>query len=195
VSPAAKSSDAESRILAAALEVFGTAGFTSGSLNDIAVAAGLTRAGVLHYFPSKRAILLALLEKRDRDVRSTMPPPEVEHSLLELLDDASRWTEVIIGTPTTVRLAHLLTAEASSPDHPAHEWVRDRLEQLRRAIGEAVRVSVARGEIRADLDPDAVATLFLSAVEGAENQWLIEPDAVDVERTLRTLRTLLTSSR
>jgi AcrR family transcriptional regulator len=194
VSPAANSSDAESRILAAALEVFGTAGFTSGSLNDIAVAAGLTRAGVLHYFPSKRAILLGLLEKRDRDVRSTMPPPEAEPSLLDLLDEASRWTELIIGTPITVRLAHLLTAEASSPEHPAHEWVRNRLEQLRIAIGDSARVSLRRGEIRADLDPDAVAMLFLSAVEGAENQWLVDPSAVDVRQTLRTLRTLLTTA-
>lgn len=191
MTPAIGSSDAESRILAAALDVFGTHGYTSGSLNDIAVEAGLTRAGVLHYFPTKRAILLALLEQRDREMRATAPPEGEELSLLDLMDDAGHWTDVVLGSPRVVRLAHLLTAEASVTGHPAHEWVRSRLEVLRVQIGQAARLSISRGEIRAGADPDAVATLFLSAVEGAENQWLVDPGAVDVRAVLASLRSLL----
>ncbi|WSQ15865.1 TetR/AcrR family transcriptional regulator [Streptomyces sp. NBC_01231] len=38
---------------ASALEVFAARGFRAGSLNDIGKAAGLTRAGLLHHYPSK----------------------------------------------------------------------------------------------------------------------------------------------
>jgi AcrR family transcriptional regulator len=194
MSPAAGSSDAESRILTAALDIFGSDGYSGGSLNDIAVAAGLTRAGVLHHFPSKRAILLALLDQRDHEVQASQPSSDKNWSLLDLFDDADRWTGIIVGNPRVVRLAHQLTAEASAPDHPAHEWVKSRLAALRAQIGHAARVSMERGEIRSDVAPDDVAALLLSAVEGSENQWLVDPQAVDVRAVQLVLRALLVTS-
>jgi TetR/AcrR family transcriptional regulator len=48
-------------ILNAALEVFSRAGFRGASLDEIAACAGLSKANLLYYFPSKEAVHNALL--------------------------------------------------------------------------------------------------------------------------------------
>ncbi|WP_044473486.1 helix-turn-helix domain-containing protein, partial [Streptomyces turgidiscabies] len=52
-------------ILAAALEVFAERGYRRASIDAVAERAGLTRQGVLHYFPSKKRLLHALLQRRE----------------------------------------------------------------------------------------------------------------------------------
>ena len=48
-------------ILDCAAKLFATKGFASTSINEIAAAAGLSKAGVYHYFDSKSEILRAIL--------------------------------------------------------------------------------------------------------------------------------------
>lgn len=48
-------------ILHAALEVFSSAGFRGATLDQVASAAGLSKANLLYYFPSKEALHAALL--------------------------------------------------------------------------------------------------------------------------------------
>ena len=55
------------RILRAALELFTAHGFRGASLDAVAAAVGISRQGVLHYFPSKTKLLLGVLELRDQE--------------------------------------------------------------------------------------------------------------------------------
>lgn len=52
-------------ILERAIRVFAADGYTAGSLNAIATGIGITRQLLLHYFPRKEAILLAVLDDWD----------------------------------------------------------------------------------------------------------------------------------
>ncbi|WP_371579528.1 TetR family transcriptional regulator [Streptomyces sp. NBC_01314] len=187
------SGDGRERILVAALEVFSARGFRAGSLNDIAEAAGLTRAGLLHYYPSKQAVLLALLEHRDAELQ--VAEPELGMTLLEVLENMDTFTARAVGDRAMVQLAHILTAEASGEEHPAREWVARRYATLRGALADAVRRSVDAGELRSDVDPEAFAALVLAVGEGAENQWLVSPDAVDPVTVIRQLRLLCEAAR
>ncbi|WP_330288751.1 TetR/AcrR family transcriptional regulator [Streptomyces canus] len=187
------SGDGRERILVAALEVFSARGFRAGSLNDIAEAAGLTRAGLLHYYPSKQAVLLALLEHRDAELQ--VAEPELGMTLLEVLENMDAFTAQAVGNRAMVQLAHILTAEASGEEHPAREWVARRYATLRGALADAVRRSVDAGELRADVDPEAFAALVLAVGEGAENQWLVSPDTVDPVTVIRQLRLLCEAAR
>src|SRR5215468_2060324 len=51
-------------ILEAALAVFTEAGFDAARMEDVAQRAGLSKAGVYLYFPSKTALLQALIEAK-----------------------------------------------------------------------------------------------------------------------------------
>ena len=51
-------------ILAAAVAVYSEAGYHGSSLREVAKRAGITHAGLLYYFPTKEALLAAVLERR-----------------------------------------------------------------------------------------------------------------------------------
>src|SRR3954451_2631165 len=61
------------RLLAAATQQFAEHGLHETSLDDVAAAAGVTRQGLLHYFPSKTDLLLAVLKHRDREDVESVP--------------------------------------------------------------------------------------------------------------------------
>ncbi|MEG1678687.1 MAG: helix-turn-helix domain-containing protein, partial [Stenotrophomonas sp.] len=52
------------QILDAAMRVFARDGYSNASIAEVATDVGLTLPGLLHYFPSKTDMLLAVLEVR-----------------------------------------------------------------------------------------------------------------------------------
>src|ERR1044071_2948561 len=62
----ARSGAARQRVLDSALRAIAANGFHGSSLANIAADAGLTTAGLLHHFPSKEQLLVAVLAERDR---------------------------------------------------------------------------------------------------------------------------------
>jgi AcrR family transcriptional regulator len=56
------STDTRSRILSAAVRLFGEQGYAGTSVRDIAESLGLTKAALYYHFPSKETILDALLD-------------------------------------------------------------------------------------------------------------------------------------
>jgi hypothetical protein len=43
-----------------------------------------------------------------------------------------------------------------------------------------IRSAIRRGEVRADVDPEAAGVLLLATLRGVMRQWLIAPDKVDL---------------
>lgn len=62
-SRAARTRATEARILAVALDSFGTRGFDSVSLDDLAADLGITKQAILYHWPSKRALLDAVIDR------------------------------------------------------------------------------------------------------------------------------------
>lgn len=52
-------------ILDQAMALFGEAGYRGASLRVIATRCGISHPGLLHHFPTKEALLLAVLQRRD----------------------------------------------------------------------------------------------------------------------------------
>jgi AcrR family transcriptional regulator len=173
--PAASPTAPRGRILSAAAAVFAHRGFNGGSLTDIATGAEMTRPGVLHHYPSKQAVLLALLDQRDRDLQLLLPNA-TDWKLSDTLAYLKSVSAAVLGDRELVRLAHALTAEASDADHPARPWVLRRQRLVRADFERAIDNSKQAGELAVDLDASALAGAMLGAIEGIENQWLVDPD-------------------
>lgn len=62
-SRAARTRATEARILTVALESFGTKGFDSVSLDDLATELGITKQAILYHWPTKRALLDAVIDR------------------------------------------------------------------------------------------------------------------------------------
>ena len=74
--PKAGSEDKKARILSEALTLFSTRGYVATSLADIARAADISKAGLLHHYVSKDQLLAAVLDERDRRTVSCLPRAE-----------------------------------------------------------------------------------------------------------------------
>jgi AcrR family transcriptional regulator len=156
--------------------------------------AGLTRAGLLHHFPSKEAMLLALLDRRDEQLRTAMDRAHVRRpvTVRELVRLAVEVYRPFAGDRQLIQLAHILTAEASGADHPAHGWVSRRYAWLIDELSRLAASCLAAGALPQGTDPRMVARLMLGVVEGLENIWLLDASGPSPVQSLELLADLLT---
>ena len=176
-----------SRILHVALLEFAENGYRGSSLAAIAARAELTQAGLLHHFPSKQHLLIAVLELRDeldaerfgllenRDRTGT----EQLRALVSLVEHNAR-------VPGLVQLFTVISAESVTPGHPAQPWTVARYRRLRADLADGLRRAAASGEFRPDLEADAVAEHVFAMMDGLQLQWLLDPGRVDMPSLFRT---------
>lgn len=179
------------------MDTFAARGYNNASLQEIADRAGVTQAGVLHYFRSKAQLLTSVLALRDEtDIEQLGPDrPRGLAFLRHLVDTAHRNAE----REGIVRLYTVLSAESVTEGHPAQEYFRDRYAGLRVFVAEALAEACELGEVRADLHVEHTANAIIAVMDGLQVQWLLAPDSVDMaastDRVITALLADLTDSR
>ena len=97
--------------------------------------------------------------------------------------------------PGLVELYATLSTDALQEQHAlTREFVRDRFRSLREALAERIAEGQPAGGREpgaAGIDPMDAAALVIAASDGLQIQWLLDPDAVDVGRSLAILDRLL----
>ncbi|QKJ20614.1 TetR/AcrR family transcriptional regulator [Microbacterium hominis] len=177
----AKTAEKRLAILDAALEVF-SQGYHGGSLRDIAARVGMSEAGLLHHFKSKSALLMAVLDHRDEHSRSIVDlESEDGADALRGLVALARYNQSV---PGVVELFCVLSAEATAPDHPAHDYFTRRYVDVRTSIRGSFERVAAAGRLRGDVDPDRAAVATIAMMDGLQVQWLLNPDAIDMADAL-----------
>lgn len=86
--------------------------------------------------------------------------------------------------PGLVRLYVILSAEATSPDHPAHDYIHDNYAQVRKGTAWALRGAQRAGLLRDDVEPERATVQLLALQEGLQRQWLDDPEAVPLAANL-----------
>ena len=170
-------------ILDAALEVFAESGYRSGSLRDVAGKVGMSEAGLLHHFPNKSALLAAVLDRRD------------QHSLEFVHFDDEDGAVALRGlvelavynasVPGVVELYCVLSAEATAPDHPAHEYFIGRYDQTRANLRQAFETLARDGRLMAGVTPQGAAVATIAMMDGLQVQWLLDRDVIDMAEELK----------
>lgn len=153
-----------------AFHVFAESGYEGTSLREIARRCGINHATLLHHFPKKSLLLMAVLEHRDEIQH--IEPKTLEESLGLLLGIAVRNEE----TPGLVRLFTLLAAEASDPDHPARHYFQERGAYVRGLIADHIVLAQGRGELPTTLDAETTATNLIALWEGLQLQAPLRAD-------------------
>ncbi|CAM5788409.1 TetR/AcrR family transcriptional regulator [Cellulomonas persica] len=169
-------------ILRAAARTFGTKGYKTGSLAEVAEQVGITHAGVLHHFGTKEQLLVEVLEYRDReDVRDL----EGQHipDGLELFHHLVRTARANEQRSGIVQGYTVLTGESVTEDHPARGWVIGRYRTLRGQIVQAVKVVGGPGVD--DETATSAANAVIAVMDGLQIQWLLEPSAVRLAEETR----------
>ena len=177
-------------IITTAVGVYAEAGYHGSSLREIARRVGITHAGLLYYFPTKEALLAAVLERRDaedaeREHLSVPPGLDALRHLLALAAYNVRHAGIV---DVYARLA----AEAVALDHPAHEYFEQHYRMARGYAVDSLKVLAARGELRDGVDPEYAGLNLIALMDGLQVQWLSNPAGLDPVAALRSyLQSLL----
>jgi AcrR family transcriptional regulator len=172
-------------ILAAALEVFAERGYRGASLAAVAEKVGLTQQGLLHYYPSKDALLIEVLRRRDElDVDAFGPAHAFTQVEQLVAQNAAR--------PGLVQSFTVLSAESVTEGHPANPFFVERYGKVRAMIAEAIRAQVG-DDLPASLTPEQAASLLIAVMDGLQLQWLLQPEEIDMPELVHAFTALLGS--
>jgi AcrR family transcriptional regulator len=186
--PYAKGVARRQQILREALAAYAESDSTGPSLRSIAARVGLSERGLLHYFPARDELLVAILAERDAVDSATFDPDGPVDDLAAVATHSAK-------TPGLVRLFLEMAAAAPDPDHAAHGFFSRRYRELRDTVARKFRRSTTDtppSEPPA-VDPDFAARILIAASDGLQTQWLLDP-SIDLAGDLNRLSQLLLSS-
>lgn len=172
-------------ILDVATTVFGQVGYRSASLREIAQRVGISHPGLLHHFPSKELLLTAVLEHRSELDAAEYEPIVDDSDGLSRLRALVAMVEHNVATPGLVELYCVLTAEATAPDHPAHDFFVRRYTAYCAVTTETFAMVQRDGGLRDGVSPEQASRGLFAMVEGLQVHWLLDPGSVDLAGAIR----------
>ncbi len=105
------------RLISAAIDCLGRLGYTSTTLQAVTDAAGVSRGAMLHHFPTKADLMIAVAEyaadKQNRTVRKELANTEPGMDRY-LAITAATW--VAMRQPTSIALLEIMMGSRSDPD-------------------------------------------------------------------------------
>jgi AcrR family transcriptional regulator len=178
----ARSEERRAEIVRAALEVIAERGYRGASLAAVAERVGLTQQGLLHHFPTKEALLVAVLKERDQ--WDALPDTTWRADLLVSLVEYNAMRPGIIQTFSA------LLGESVTEGHPAREFFTRRYTAVRANMASVLRAEYGE-RLPSGLTPERAAPLLVAVMDGLQYQWLLDPESVDMPAAFRDFLTLL----
>jgi AcrR family transcriptional regulator len=172
----ARGDERRTKILAAATREFGRRGYDKTRVADIARAAGVTDAGVLHHFATKQDLFMAVVERREEVYQQIRLPAA---SVRALFDDFIGAVRSAAQEPDLLRFRVMLTGASRMEGNPAYGRAVLGLENALRVLVPFVRDRIAAGELRDDTDPQQLILELLALNEGIRDQWATLPESID----------------
>jgi AcrR family transcriptional regulator len=175
------------QILDSAITLFAQRGVDRASLRTIGEAIGVSHTALRHYFASRDELLVEAY--RAHEARAACEADAVSESAVgEIIEAAERNRSI----PGLVELYATLTTDALQEQHAVtREFVRERFRSLRADLATRIEAGQRAGSVAPDIDPLDAAALVIAASDGLQIQWLLDPDTVDVGRSLSILERLL----
>ncbi|RWZ52885.1 TetR/AcrR family transcriptional regulator [Labedella phragmitis] len=159
------------RLVETAIHVFGERGYRGGSLRMIAEAVDAPASQIINLFGSKDGLLVAVLDRWD-----ALQVENTELSGLPYVDALRARIRYSHENPAWVEFLITLSAEATAPGHPAHDYFVDRYRHITDRLQEEIARAAETGQISALTGPEARAEAHrLSAMmDGLQLQWLLD---------------------
>lgn len=181
-------------MLDAAVRIVAARGLEELTLAECGEAAGYSRGLAAHYFGSRDELIAAIATHIVRNyserLRSGGRWPA---GLPGLLEAVSFYIASGRAAAERLRAFHAVLGSALK-QAPASAAIAQLNRDSIAGFAALIRSGVARGEIRRDVDPNAQASLILAGLRGVMTQWLLDPDAVDLDAVERELLRSLTAA-
>ena len=144
-------------------------GFRGASLESILSQTGVTKGALYHHFGSKAKLGLAVIDELVRPFVEANWKPVMEAD--NIIDGAIALCERLTDERSDLALRqgcpfNNLIQEMAPIDAEFRAALDDILQDWRRGVVEGLVLGQQRGQVRADIDPQATADFIISAIEG-----------------------------
>lgn len=173
---------ARKTILDSAMRLFSQGGFNSASIAEIAKDVGMTQAGLLHHFPSKATLLLAVL--LERETRNDLDNQAARKKGIDPLTVFLRSLHNNDRNPALVQLMTVLAAESIPETHPAHEWFERRYEDVVTSTMGHILPMIDQTRLPTGVTPETLTRWLVALADGLRVQWLYRQTAVSRQQSL-----------
>ncbi|OYX55843.1 MAG: TetR family transcriptional regulator [Brevundimonas subvibrioides] len=164
-----KRADTHARVHSAAMALFSRKGFEATTLDDIAIAAGVSRRSLFHYFASKEDIVLSTKAGLGDLIEAAVARRPADEPLLAMAENALTDMASDFQGPGPRALARLIhdTPALRSGDQARYEALEGRL---------ARAMAARKGLAPDDLQTRVVATTAIGVLRMATGAWLASDD-------------------
>ncbi len=158
------------QVVEQAAALFNQHGYHGASISDVMAATGLKKGGIYRHFASKEELSLAAFHYATDKMRErfTAALAGRETALERLGAIVSVYERIPIDPPVPGGCPILNAAVEADDGNPELRAAAQRvLGSLKQTLRSIVKKGQSRGELRADLDLEAFANVFIGQLEGA----------------------------
>jgi TetR/AcrR family transcriptional regulator, transcriptional repressor for nem operon len=191
-----KAQETREKILREAAALFNQYGYSGSSMSDIMRVTGLQKGGIYNHFKSKDELALQAFDFAVEGMRKQyLTVLKGKHSAVDRLKAViSIFSNLAENPPIPGGCPLLNTAVESDDTHPAlRERVQIAMDGWRALICKIINKGIAKGEVRENIEADAVATIVISTLEGAVMMSKLYGDAIHLKRAVTHLHEYLDS--
>jgi TetR/AcrR family transcriptional regulator, repressor for uid operon len=189
--PNDKSGVRRESILNAAQNVFASKGFEVATMQDVAIACGMSAGNLYRYFPSKSAIVSGLVERDMAQMALRFAELAKSPDQVESFEKLGR-THIRDECARNAKLTLEIWAAASRRPE-----LRDLCKKMEDAINADLELFIQRiiaeGRVAPSVDPKLVCNILMLMVQGMFRDAALNPDA-SIERSLDILFATLTAA-
>lgn len=186
VAPTARGARRRALILDAAVQLFADVGYRSTSMRDIAAEAGISHPGLLRHYSSKSEMLMEIVQRMEDDNYRWYASPDKQRDQTAAVQLAERNTQ----RHGYLAVFTALAGEATSPQHPAHAYMRDHYAKMREFDFSDFPSGAPLGEGRRPADE---AVRFIAAWDGLQLLELYAPQSINTAEELSAHTTMILS--
>ncbi len=158
------------QLLEAAIRVFSEKGYTATRLSDIGEEAGVTRGAIYWHFGSKRELFAALFKERidpffniiKKTLDEDLCPLDKIQKILTIFFEKFQCDRDFLAHQ------HLDFMEMKIRDEipEIRAFMKEREDKFYKMLVDIIKVGIKRGEIRKNIDPDAVTSMLATLIAG-----------------------------
>jgi len=154
-------------VMDSALELMSSRNLNDITLEQLTRAAGVSAFDIIRHYQSKENILAAVLERELELIAGAVPSPELRFPTETLKDELQVLARIMLQE-YRARLHFLdkLFVEAIQNPEVGVLFYRKFIQQGRLLFAEFLNLRKQRGELRPDVDVEAAAAIFISALSG-----------------------------
>lgn len=147
-------------ILTEATALFAVYGYRGTSLRDISERVGISHPGMLHHFPHKESLLLAVIDRAAQGYLQVVK----DFCNCRSFEEIKAWQSSVTVEAT---LVSVLMAEIVDEEHPGREPLLELRAQVESIVADYFRSVQSRGDLADGVTPDFAARMLVVHWMGA----------------------------